>query len=173
MRKILFLLAMALMSLGAQAQIVGYQGHVDEYDLLGRWIVTSFEGRLIQIDREFEYMDFSGNQLGRLYMKKGDDLFYSLWFISNSNKLHIKLDDGHVLNFVIMDYKRGEKDYLKLKSFDDACTIELKMDWPVNHISSIENSPTNRSTTYNLNGIAIESKDGVCIQNGKKYISKN
>ena len=71
-----------------------------------------------------------------------------------------------------MDYKRGEKEYLKLKSFDDACTIELEMDLPVNHISSIDNSPTYSSTTYNLNGIAIESKNGVYIQNGKKFFAK-
>ena len=172
MKKVFIILMMALMSLGAQAQLVGYQGHVDEYDIQGRWAVTSIEGRLIQVNGEFAYLSFSGNSAGRVYMKQGDDLFFILWFISNSNKLHIQLNDGHILNFVIADYQKGEKDYMKLKSFDDACTIELKMDWPVNHVNSPRLYENSSSTQYNLQGLKVEDPDGVYIQNGKKFIAK-
>ena len=172
MRRILFLLTMALMSQVVRSQIVGYQGHVDEYDIQGRWSVTSLEGSLIQMDGEFEYISFSGNQAGRFFMKKGEDNFFVLWFISNNNKLHIQLNDGHVLNFVIVDYQKGEKDYMKLKSFDDACTIELKMDWPVNHVNTQRLSENIPSTKYNLQGLKVEDSEGVYIQNGRKIIAK-
>lgn len=172
MKRISLLLMLVFICTNLKAQVVGYQGHVDEYDIQGRWVVTSFNGRLIQVDREFEYMSFSGNQPGRLFMKQGDDIFYTLWFISNSNKLHISLADGHVLNFVIVDYQRGEQDYLKLKSFDDACTIELKMDWPVNHVNSVELNGNIPSKPYNLAGILSDCPKDVYIQNGKKYIAK-
>lgn len=172
MKKIIFLLAMTLMGLYAQAQLVGYQGHVDEYDIQGRWVVSSFEGWLIQIDREFEYISFSGNQPGRLLMKTGDDIFISQWYISNSNKLHVVLSDGHVLYFVITDYAKGEQDVMKLKSFDDACTIELKMDCPINHVNTPRFNENSSSSPYNLQGMKIEDPDGIYIQNGRKYIVK-
>ena len=80
MKKTVLFLFMLLLSHIAQAQLVGFQGHVDEYDIQGRWVVSSFEGQLIQLCGEFEYISFSGNQSGRLYMKQGDDLFFLLWF---------------------------------------------------------------------------------------------
>lgn len=172
MRRILLVMVMALMSQMVRSQIVGYQGHVDEYDIQGRWAVSSIEGRLIQFDGDFEYVSFSGNSAGRFFMKQGDDLFFILWFISNSNKLHIQLKDGHVLNFVIVDYQKGEKDYMKLKSFDDACSIELNMDWPVNHVRTTRFCESNPSVRYSLQGLKVDDSDGVYIQNGKKFIAK-
>ena len=169
MKKVLFIMAVALMSTVVRAQSDGFTGSIDEYDLQGTWRVTGIEGYLLQLDKDPEFFSLSGNQAGRI-LKNGEDLFVNGWFISNNNKLHLVISNGAWLNFVIQEYSKDEG-YMKLKSFDDHCV----MSWSLQNYSSVPSlSVDNKkdSPRYSINGIRNDNPDGVYIQNGKKFIAK-
>lgn len=170
MKKVLLMLLFATLSLGINAQTVGYQGSIDEYDLQGGWKVNSFTGKIIQLDGTLDYFSLSGNANGSTTGLKNDQRIHC-WFISNGNKLHWIMSDNTVVNFVITAYDKEEKK-MTLKTFDDACTMECYQWNPVNGIQQVAADNNQDGKKYNLQGMEVTSPKGVYIENGVKKIAK-
>ena len=171
MKKVLFVLMMALMSLGAQAQEFGYSGYVDESDLTGKWSACKYEGDLSAFhcsDRYFDITSITFKEDGTIW-STGFDIGWPLdWFISNNNKIHFIITN-HVFKFIIWEYVKNEK--LVLATFDKKNFLYLQKDEPAS-VRSMTKEEIPDSNKYNLQGMKVEDPEGIYIQNGQKFIAK-
>lgn len=168
-KKLFLALLLAMLSLGINAQSVGYKGIIDEYELQGSWVTDSCSGKIVSLDGVPEYFSL-GQYASQLY-GVSTDATLNEWFISNGNKLHWKLSDGKTIYFVIMNYDAGKK-AMTLKTFDDACTMYVHQWQSATAISSAKIVDNNDTRKYDLQGRQVYKPKGVYIQGGQKFISK-
>ena len=168
-KKIFLALILAMLTLGINAQSVGYKGVIDEYKLQGSWVTDSCSGKIVSLDGvpdHFSLSQYSSNLWGVSTDARLDE-----WFISNGNKMHWKLSDGKTIYFVIMDYDDAKKT-MTLKTFDDACTMYVHQWQSATAISSAKIVDNNDTRKYDLQGRQVYEPKGVYIQGGQKFISK-
>ncbi len=172
MKKVFIVMVMALLSLGAQAQSLGYTGFVDEKDLLGKWVIFNAEGdweSLKKPSAELPDMNITFYENGEADLggiDRGSNYVYD-WFISNSNKLHF-ITLNKAVRFIIWNYTKDE--LLVLRAFNKSIFLHFKKDNSSN-VSSVRINKTDNQK-YNIQGVKVEDPEGIYIQNGQKFIAK-
>lgn len=178
--------------IAAFAALVGSAQSFDETDLVGTWKVTSVTGNanvyiksfdtLILNDYVFENYGtryLSGMMTGMSFVatdehgKEDDWAYVQDYFISNNNKLHIKIDDvvdAPFLRFIINKLTKTEMDLtafpsqarLKLTRVDDA------------EVTAIDADKVEISALYDLQGRQVERPHAgeIYIQGGQKIVAK-
>ena len=173
MKKVFMFLMMALMSLGAQAQSLGYTGYVDEKDLLGKWVIFNAEGdweTLKKPSAELPDMNITFYENGEADLggiDRGPNYVLD-WFISNSNKLHF-ITLNKAVRFIIWNYTKDE--LLVLRAFDKSIFLHFKKE-NSSAVQSTRGDVFNDNQKYNLQGVKVENPEGIYIQNGQKFIAK-
>ena len=171
MKKVFFILIAALMSLGAQAQSVGYMGTIDETDLIGTWDVSSVSGTYpynrTKTPTQFKFSSDGSFTEIRDYTSAEQ---FRAFFITNGNKLHINsgYNNFNAKAFIIEDYYTNS--YMTLKSLDRTFTMHLNK--TTSSVNAARYEVVGDSAMHNLQGIKIDSPEGIYIQNGKKFVAK-
>lgn len=184
MRRILFLLTMALMSVCVMAQ---EKLPYDEELLLGSWMSDG------------NYMEIGDGSHGpipvgciSLMSNHSSYISYSLptggytqyeftaFFVSDTDKLHLisKMPtQWHSVTFVIkwLEYDRNNNQcILHLRPLGSSKSDDYLFyrSGGINSVTSAktENSSSNRK--YSLSGAEVDNPEGIYVQNGKKYIAK-
>lgn len=177
MKKVLFVLVMALMSLGAQAQ---EPVEIDEEMLIGEWGVSAsyseWRRNLLLTGLELGQFGTCTMNLYDVSQATSAKLEYNDFYVTNGNKLHMfSVSRSSVVRFVIMDFYKNDDDgclHMVMREFGEGehHTFHLKKKITDSSVSSIANEPLDKESKYNLQGIQIDGNKGIYIQNGRKYI---
>lgn len=182
MRRILFFLTMALMSVCVMAQ---EKLPYDEELLEGDWEAFS----------ESAYLTPGSNLvITKIQLRTAGQCGITVWdmnrqlhfphnfshyFISNNNKLHIVGSDNpaETQYFVIRDFYIREEDgspILVLARYNGSIhqNYNFRKTTQINAIRSSEREINEESKKYGVSGVIKGVPDGLYIQNGKKYIAK-
>lgn len=190
MKKVLFVLVMALMSLGVQAQ---EPIEIDEESLVGEWKNVGNEKMELSLYLQglVQVKSLSLNVNQNCYLARPTDgvqpggsvamgLSFTTFFVSNGNKLHLISaypSQCPSITFVITglyEYPDYNQTVMYLRPMGSAKDKDylLYKDGLISGISNTRGHIHNDDRMYNLQGISTESDTGVFITNGKKYLRK-
>ena len=180
MKKVLFVLVMALMSLDTQAQ---EPVEIDEELLIGEWGVNAsyseWRRNLLLTGLELGQFGTSTMNLYDVSRDTSAKLEYNDFYVTNGNKLHLfSVSRSSVVRFVIMEFYKNDEDgclHMIMREFGEGehHTFHLKKMITDSSVSSIPYKSQGTESKFNLQGIQVEGNKGVFIQNGRKYIDRN
>ena len=179
MRKILFVFVSVFVAVAAHSQV---PVEIDEELLYGEW---GSNGTYAEWRRNLLLTGFNFGQFGTTSMylydvstAKQAELQYADYSVTNNNKLHlISPSRDSAVRFVIMSLYRNEDDgmlHVIMRNFGEGehHTFHLIKKDSEMSVRSEESGHVEEGASYNLNGMKTDSKVGIYIQSGRKFLQQ-